>query len=347
MPKVTVIIPSYNHAGFLEKRLATVLGQTFQDFHALFLDDASTDDSLAVFARLPKDGRVRAVCNETNSGSPFRQWNKGFALAEGEYVWIAESDDFADPRLLETLVGVLNRNPSVGLAYCQSHLVGVNDVPYGTADEFLGPEVDRRRWEHDFAAPGREECARYLVFQNTIPNASAVVLRRRAFDDACGACDSMRYCGDWMTWVRVLLHCDVAFVAEPLNYFRHAHAGSLTNKATWDGLFLEEEFEVVKFIKERVPIDPADLGRVVERYAARWLTAGTWHGLGDDPARVERLLQLANAISPALPARVLGEALKRLHASGPLLSDAFRRLAGLAFRRGKWLLRSWRNRRPG
>ena len=51
---------------------------------------------------------------QENNGSPFKQWNLGLSQAKGEYVWFAESDDYADPALLETLVDRLDRHPNVG-----------------------------------------------------------------------------------------------------------------------------------------------------------------------------------------------------------------------------------------
>src|SRR6056297_3125162 len=111
-PRVSVIVPNYNHAPYLGRRLRSVFGQTFGDLEAIVLDDASTDDSLAVIAGFEADPRVRVVPNETNTGNTFRQWNKGAALARGEYLWFAESDDDADPRLLERLVGMLDMHPN-------------------------------------------------------------------------------------------------------------------------------------------------------------------------------------------------------------------------------------------
>ena len=100
-----VIVPNYNHARFLRQRLDSILAQTFQDFELILLDDCSTDESRTILEEYARDPRVRLDFNEVNSGSPFKQWNKGVRFARGKYVWIAESDDYADPRLLEALGG--------------------------------------------------------------------------------------------------------------------------------------------------------------------------------------------------------------------------------------------------
>src|SRR6201984_3673791 len=117
MPTVSVIVPNYNHARFLRKRIESVLGQTFQDFELILLDDCSIDDSRAILSQYAGDPRVRIDFNNVNSGSPFKQWNKGVRLARGKYVWIAESDDYADERLLERLVALLEANQEAAFAY--------------------------------------------------------------------------------------------------------------------------------------------------------------------------------------------------------------------------------------
>src|SRR5579872_4420041 len=120
-PKVSVIIPNYNHAKFLVQRIESVLNQTFTDFEIILMDDKSTDNSLEIIERYrhyPKLSKI--ILNETNSGSTFKQWNKGIREAKGEYIWIAESDDYADEKFLENLVSIIESNGNVGMAYCQS-----------------------------------------------------------------------------------------------------------------------------------------------------------------------------------------------------------------------------------
>src|SRR6266403_3876930 len=107
-PRVSVVVPNYNHARFLRQRLDSIVGQTFQDFELILLDDCSTDESQSILREYATDSRVRLEFNEKNSGSTFKQWNKGARLARGKYVWIAESDDYADEGLVERLVRALD-----------------------------------------------------------------------------------------------------------------------------------------------------------------------------------------------------------------------------------------------
>jgi glycosyltransferase involved in cell wall biosynthesis len=102
MPKVSIIVPNYNHARFLDERLTSIFNQTFQDFEVILLDDASTDQSVSILKKYAaKKNVTHLIINETNTGSPFIQWKKGLELAKGEYIWIAESDDSCESNFLE------------------------------------------------------------------------------------------------------------------------------------------------------------------------------------------------------------------------------------------------------
>ncbi|HKQ88845.1 MAG TPA: glycosyltransferase family 2 protein, partial [Candidatus Acidoferrales bacterium] len=218
MTQVSIIVPNYNHARYLPKRIESILRQTYQDFELILLDDRSTDDSRSVLSRYANDPRVRVEFNDVNSGSPFRQWNKGVQLARGPYVWIAESDDYAHERLLERLVPLLEDDEAATFAYCRSWCVS-DSGDQRFADAYLN-SISGGRWGSDFRADGLEECRRYLVFTNSIPNASAVLFRKAAYERAGGADGSYRVCGDWKLWATMASAGRIAYVAEPLNYFR-------------------------------------------------------------------------------------------------------------------------------
>ena len=245
MPKVSVIVPNYNHARFLPRRLDSILCQTFSDFEIIVLDDASVDNSREIINRYLPNPRIRFYANERNSGSTFVQWNRGLELAQGEFLWIAESDDYAEPTFLETLLPVIRSNPELGLVYCQSWKVDSTDRVEGSNLEWTN-DLDSRRWLASFHNWGRDECARFLLWKNTIPNASAVLLRRAAFVRAGGAACDMRLAGDWMTWVRILLVSDIAYVPEKLNYYRW-HPATIRN-TTPRGQCLAEAWRIQKFI---------------------------------------------------------------------------------------------------
>src|SRR5260370_33694300 len=159
MTTVSVIVPNYNHARYLHKRIDSVLGQTYQDFELILLDDCSTDHSRDILSPYGTNPRVRIEFNEKNSGSTFKQWNKGVRMANGKYIWIAESDDYADKRLLERLVETLEGNEKMVFAFCRSWRVTEDDQLKGFEDTYSkfrrqGPHG----WGADFCVEGQQEC---------------------------------------------------------------------------------------------------------------------------------------------------------------------------------------------
>ncbi len=229
-----------------------------------------TDDSREVIRRFESDPRVRFVGSTSNSGNPFVQWNRGVAMTGGEYVWIAESDDYADPVLLETLVDRLDRFAKAGLAYCNSWIVDEENRILGSAeDSYRG--LDTQHWSRDFVRPGIEECRRHLVFECTIPNASAVVFRRAMYQRVGGADESYRLCGDWAFWVELAVASDIVFVADRLNYFRR-HAQTVRSKTT-DWVFLREMARIRAGLVQRIPFSPEETRRLQKDFLVRRLKA--------------------------------------------------------------------------
>jgi glycosyltransferase involved in cell wall biosynthesis len=247
-PAVSVIVPNYNHARYLQRRLDSILGQSFKNFELIVLDDCSTDNSRGIIQPYLRDGRIRFHPNQANSGSPFIQWNRGVSMARGELIWIAESDDYADPEQLATLVPLLGEHPQVGLAYCQSWRIDSNDNLEGTMG-YWTDDLDPVRWTTGYVNPGRDECENYLLWKNTVPNASGVVFRKAVYLAAGGAPIGMRLCGDWLAWVRLLLKSDVAFSPKPLNYFRQ-HSASLRELTALNRHF-DEKWKVQRFILQQ------------------------------------------------------------------------------------------------
>jgi glycosyltransferase involved in cell wall biosynthesis len=282
MPLVSVIIPNYNHGRFLERRISSVLEQTFTDFEIILLDDASTDNSREIIARYAGHPRVRTVLSDCNSGSVSHQWNAGVSLSKARYVWIAEADDIAHTELLATLVSRLESRPSVVLAYAQSWFIDEFDQRQGDLDEWTS-DIDPARWKSDFVSDGTEECANCLSVKNTIPNASAVVFRRDAFLKAGAAHEGLRLCGDWMTWARLLLQGEISFVAKHLNHFRR-HSTSV--RAT-TGIFqnLAESLKVTQFIMENV-----ELGPEAKKKAASAMQNSWWEAIRYNPLPTPTLI---------------------------------------------------------
>ena len=269
MPRVSIIVPNYNHAQFLDLRLQSILDQTFDDFELIFLDDASTDGSLQVFNEYRSDGRVRSILNDENSGSPFIQWNRGIDEACGEYIWIAESDDYCERDFLARLVAAMDKHPEAGLAYSQSWIVSQDDEKLKVLDWYhvFGGGA---HWATDFASEGKQELKQYMAIQNTIPNASAVLIRRSVLEGDLRAPEHMKLCGDWLFWTRILLKSDLAFIATPLNCFRQAHANSQRSASAKAGLEALESLEIQQEILRFVQPERVFVRRMFNHHLKRW-----------------------------------------------------------------------------
>lgn len=292
MPAVSVVVPNYNHARFLRHRIDTILGQTFQDFELILLDDCSTDDSRSILSEYNSDCRSRVEFNEVNSGSPFKQWNKGVRLAQGKYVWIAESDDYADVRLLERLVGVLDSDSGITFAYCRSNCV--------TDDDRFGPFVDihlsdSRRWTTDFCNDGTEACRNFFLPDNPVANASAVVFRKDVYEQVGGADENLRLCGDWKLWAAMALRGKIAYLCEPLNFFR-VHESSIRSKTQRAKAHVTEHLLVARWILDRVTVSDTLFEKICENKAVLWVP--TLMSLRVSLSLKRRILPLICALDP-------------------------------------------------
>jgi glycosyltransferase involved in cell wall biosynthesis len=251
---VSVIIPNFNHGAYLKQRIDSVLSQTYQNFEVIILDDCSSDDSRDVIESYRNFEQIKhIVYNDKNGGSAFLQWKKGVDLASGEFIWIAESDDFADTEFLETLMTKATVKPSIGLAYCQSWVVDQRGVPLHLVSNWIDI-IDRKRWTADFENTGKMECSRYLITQNTIFNASSVIFKKHLFLEAFEL-NGLKLAGDWLLWSKILMQCDLVYIAKPLNYFRK-HAQSVRSSFTSQLNELNECCYVVERMRKEIFNNP-------------------------------------------------------------------------------------------
>ena len=95
----------------------------------IILDDKSTDNSLEVIEKYRSHPKVvKVIISEVNSGSPFKQWEKGIREAKGDIIWIAESDDYCAPTLLERLVLEFEKHSDLVLSFSTSRIMDETGV---------------------------------------------------------------------------------------------------------------------------------------------------------------------------------------------------------------------------
>ena len=218
---VSIIVPSYNHAQFLEERIESILNQDFHNFEVILLDDLSPDNSAEILKKYQNHPKVsHCIINEKNSGSTFYQWNKGIDLAKGELIWIAESDDVADPQFLTKLVPKFDQNSNLVLAYSQSYRMNAQGEVTGTWKDCTDSS-DSELFTRDFELSGLEYFEKFLKTGNTIPNASGVIFKKQTYLDVGGANPRLKFIGDWDIWAKIVTQGDIFFTHNCLNYFRY------------------------------------------------------------------------------------------------------------------------------
>lgn len=222
---VSVVLPCFNHEKFLPERIFSVLGQTRPVDEIIILDDASTDNSVSLARKLVDHAHcpVTILTNTVNSGSPFAQWNKGVGLATGDLVWIAETDDSCDQRLLERLLQALESTKAT-FAWSQSKVVDENGRflhSAGVWHESIFPGL----FANDFTMEGDIFIRNFLSCVNLIPNASGALFERKRYLEVGPANQAMRYAGDWLQWIKIIQGGKVCFIMEELNHFR-CHLGT-------------------------------------------------------------------------------------------------------------------------
>ena len=259
---VSAIVPNFNYATYLPERLDSILAQTYRDFEILILDDASTDGSAEVIERYRRrhPDLIRVITNETNSGSPYPQWVRGIREARGELVWIAEADDSCEPDFLETLVPRFE-NPSIGIAYCQS--LGLDGEGRVTRNDFLEhtEALHPDRWKFDYTEIGVREALDWMACRNTIPNASAALMRREVLLDLGDELLGYRSCGDWFLYLQILRKADVAYCARSLNKFRR-HDRAVTRTTNQSEAYLAEVANIRRFVARIFPLHHSQLQRL-------------------------------------------------------------------------------------
>lgn len=243
MPTVSIIVPNYNHEPYLKQRIESIINQTYKDFELLLLDDCSTDNSRDIILSYQNHPKVaRILFNEKNSGSAFKQWDKGIRIANGDLIWIAESDDWAEPEFLETIIKEFNKCSDAGLIYTASKLVNAEgEITY--SDE-------RNNSQEVIEYKGIDFISAKLLTSNAIGNASMMVFKKQLYFtiEDFGYVE-MTYCGDWYLYAQLCQNAAVIEIKRSLNNYR-IHRDNVSNKSKTEGKYFTEGFPVFVYLSK-------------------------------------------------------------------------------------------------
>lgn len=239
MPEISVIIPNYNYARYLPKRIDSILNQSYSDFELIILDDASTDNSSEIIEsyRL-KDKRIKTYFNKKNSGNTFQQWEKGVGVSSGEFIWIAEADDYCTANFLEDLKPYLEKQ-SIGLVFSGSLIIDEKGKKKGVWP-FSNRNITDEMFSENKEFSGIHFIEKALIYENVIANASSAIFKRSILEKVGGIHTSLSTNFDWLLWLKMATVADVAYVHEPLNYFRRHSESVIAGLNIYKGQYTEK-----------------------------------------------------------------------------------------------------------
>lgn len=182
-PRVSIIMPVYGVAAYLDEAIQSVVCQTFEDWELLILDDCSTDGAQQIAAAwAARDARIRLCNNEKNLGVAQTR-NRGIALARGEYLALLDGDDYWMPEKLERQLA-LAEEKQADIVYCS----------YAMKDE-TGKSKHR-----DYIVPSETNLSKMLtenVMSCSTVLLKAALLKEHGFETAF-------YHEDYALWLRLL-----------------------------------------------------------------------------------------------------------------------------------------------
>lgn len=214
-PKISVVVTCYNYGHYLSGCVDSILGQTFESFEVIVVDDGSTDDTPErIKPFLERDGRIRYI-RKSNGGQASAK-NTGVWHSRGEFLAFLDADDLWQPEKLQKQIELF-KDKSIGVVFSRMEFIDeqgrelISSPPAGYLTPRAGKVTD------------------YLLFDNFVPFSSSIV-RRECLENH-GVFDEALAMGiDWDLWLRLSVHYQFAYVDEPLLRYRVGHAGQMSKK---------------------------------------------------------------------------------------------------------------------
>ena len=260
--KVSVVVPNYNYGRYIKKRIDSILKQTYPIYELIVLDDASTDGSDEILKNIVLDlklknpeMRVRFVPNRVNSGKAMAAWKKGFELAEGDYVWIAEADDLCSAKFLEEVMKGFD-DKEVVLSYTESKIINSFGMMIAPNFRWSRDKEKTGHFRQSYVNNGEAEIKEIMAIRCTIPNVSAVVFRKKKgvrYLDYLTKALKFSQVGDWYFYAKLLSQGKIAYNQKSLNKFR-IHAESKTAQSKKGKEHFQEVLEMHEMFMQEYDI---------------------------------------------------------------------------------------------
>ncbi len=206
-PLVSVIIPTHNRAGTLPAAIDSVLAQDYPHFELIVSDDGSTDETPRI---LDQYAKKLTVIRRENAGVS-RARNRGIQASKGELVAFLDSDDYWLPEKLSAQVAWFSEHPAAMI--CQTEETWIRN------NRRVNPKTRHKKRSGDIFIPSLSLC---------LISPSAVMVRRRLFDETGLFDTDLPACEDYDLWLRVTCRYPVGLIEKPLAVRRGGHADQLS-----------------------------------------------------------------------------------------------------------------------
>lgn len=213
MPKVSIIMPTYNREKYIKESIQGVLDQTYPDFELIIVDDASTDSTREIIQSY-QDSRIKTIFCNRGRHVTYAE-NLGWKMAKGNYICRMDSDDIWLSTKLQKQVEFMEKNPEVGACFTKVKVIDKegNAVgkKYNAIQKLYDSARDRsqKEWVHFFLKQG-----------NCLPNPAGLI-RTKALD-MVGREHKLHYMPgeDFETWARLAIYYPIRILDEELCYCR-------------------------------------------------------------------------------------------------------------------------------
>jgi len=306
-PRVSVVVPSYNHAEFVGATLRSIFRQTLAPAEVLVIDDGSTDNSVHVIDQSLQDCHLRCELIEQANRGLTATLNEGLARTKGEYFAYLGSDDLWLPEFLTERVRLLESRERAVLAYGHAYLIDeANRIIDCTADWAAYSDGD----------------VRPMLLQTVAPMSPTVVYRRAALEP--DAWNEEAKLEDYDLYLRLAARGEFAFDARVLAAWRRHESN-----ASWDQAFmLDEQLKAQRQAAGTLGLSESELAKL--QTATKFSRAEDFLRVGE---KGQALTLMSQNLAGMRSATALGRMLLRLLIPFSFVEERNRRASLAAYRR--------------
>ncbi|MFV8571116.1 glycosyltransferase family 2 protein [Marinobacter sp. SBS5] len=227
MPRASIIVPAFNAGQYIRKTLDSILSQSFQDFEVIIIDDGSSDDTAQIIHQY-EDPRIRYY-HQPNSGKPAIPRNRAIKKAQGEFIFIFDSDDIMLPGKLATTIERMEQAPQAGLAFTGFACIDEQDSVINP--DFLAPYQTLYNLEKTGVTDNAflikaPDALKGLAISNYL-GTSGVAIRRTVFENVGGFDEDVRNSDDYLMWQAVASQYDFLYIPTIFHHYR-VRSGSIS-----------------------------------------------------------------------------------------------------------------------